>query len=312
MYFNRNIHMNTHVNKTLLILDASGFVFRAYYGMRQLTDQQWRPVQAVYGFFRLLLKVIQQFRPDYLMLARDSPAQTLRSASDETYKANRISMPKEFWFQMRSIKELIVRCEVPFLEVPWYEADDIIWTIVTAQQQIHKSLQIVVASSDKDLKQLLSPHVQVRDDLKRKLTTFQSFKKHHWYEPVHIVDYLSLVWDAADNIKWVPWIWKKWAQKLVSTYGSLDQIYSSIDEISWSLGSNLRAGKDEAFASKEMIQLMDVPSCKQYDISSCRLDLDFDLLEQVLVEQKGFYWLKKSLKWLQQSLQWWKQLGLFW
>lgn len=301
--------------KITMILDGSGFVFRAYYGMPPLEDEQGRPVQAVFGFFRLLFVLLKQ-KPDCFLIARDSPAQTLRSASDESYKANRVKLPDEFKYQMWSIKELVKLCGIPFLEVPGYEADDIIGTMV---ENLTGATSIVewdvwkttVVSSDKDLKQLIRPWVVVWDDMKREETNEELFKIQHGFDPIHIVDYLAMVGDSADNIKWVPGIGKKWAEKLVQTYGWLDEIYAHLDQITGSTKQKLIDGKDEAFRCKEMIALMEVPSCKSFDISSSQLSLDFDLLSRVLIDDRQFPKLAKSIQELKNTYAGGTQLGLF-
>lgn len=305
------INIQTMAKKTLTILDGSWFVFRAYYGMPPLEDSQWRPVQAIFGFFRLLLVLLRQ-KPEYFVIAWDSPAQTLRSAGDEAYKANRIKLPDEFKYQMRSIKELVWLCNIPFLEVPWYEADDIIWTLARQQQKtLDRDVNIKVVSSDKDLKQLLKPWVVVRDDMKREETNEELFKIKHGFDPLLIVDYLALVGDSADNIKGVAGIGKKWAEKLIQTYGWLDDIYAHIDEMSWATKQKLIDGKEEAYRCKQMIALMEVPSCVDLALQQFDLSPDFDLLNTVLIDDWDFPKLQKAITELKNEYKGGTQLWLF-
>lgn len=297
------------MKKTFIILDWSWFVFRAYYGMPSLHDDQWRPVQAIYWFFRMLFHLLKQ-KPDYFLIAWDSPKQTIRKQEFEEYKANRTKLPNEFKFQMWSIKTLVDQCWFSCLEVPWYEADDIIWTL-TNNTTDEEDMICKIVSSDKDLKQLINNHVVVYDWLKDEETNYERFKIDFGYEPPLIVDYLSLVWDASDNIKWVMGIWAKWAARLVKEYGWLDEIYENIEHITGATKDKLIQGKESAYQSKKLIKLMDVPSAWGYDHTEASLELDFDHLKKILVEEWKFTGLQKVLKELKNEIQGGTQLGLF-
>ncbi len=214
---------------------------------------------------------------------------------------------------MWSIKELVWLCNIPFLEVPGYEADDIIGTLVKNEQSSTDAweLKIKVVSSDKDLKQLLKPGVLVWDDMKHEETNEELFRIKHWFGPLLIVDFLALVWDSADNIKWVAGIGKKWAEKLIQTYGSIEQIYENLDKITWSTKQKLIDGKEEAYRCKEMIALMEVPSCVNLDREQFTFNPDFDLMIKVLIDDWNFPKLQKAITELKNEYKWGTQLGLF-
>jgi DNA polymerase I len=292
--------------KTLTILDGSWYVFRAYYGMPPLEDEQGRPVQAIFGFFRMLMELLKQ-KPDNFVIARDSPKRTIRKEMFDEYKANRTKMPDEFKYQMGSIKQITEACGVPSLEMPWYEADDVIGTLTNNVQD----MKVRIVSSDKDLKQLLRDDVVVYDGLKDEETNLERFRLDYGYEPGLIVDYLALVGDAADNIKGVQGIWAKGAEKLVKTYGGIDDIYAHIDHIKGVLKTKLIEGKSAAYESKSLIQLMDVPELEEFDFMSTRLSLDFTLLREVLVQEWRFSGLEKTIKELKSKIDGGVQLGLF-
>ena len=301
------------MKKTFTILDGSGFVFRAYYGMPPMEDDQGRPVQAIYGFFRMLFTLLKQ-NPEYFVIARDSPKQTIRKENFSEYKSNRTKLPDEFKYQMGSIKQLVKECGIPHYEVPGYEADDIIGTLVQPNPLISGAqwdLCYKIVSSDKDLKQLLNDHTVVYDGLKDEETNVERFMLDHDYEPLLIVDYLSLVGDAADNIKWVPGIWAKGAAKLIKQYGGLDEIYAHLDEITGSTHTKLKEGKENAYDSKKLIQLMEVPDLVSYDLEYSNLSLDFTHIQKLLVDEWKFPRLEKSIKELKNELSGGKQLGLF-
>ncbi len=301
------------MKKTFTILDGSGFVFRAYYGMPPLEDEQGRPVQAIYGFFRMLFTLLKQ-NPEYFAIARDSPKQTIRKEQFAEYKANRTKMPDEFGYQMWSIKQLVKECAIPYFEAPGYEADDIIGTLVQPNPLISGAqwdLVYKIVSSDKDLKQLLSDTVVVYDGMKDEETNVERFILEHDYEPLLIVDFLALVGDAADNIKWVPWIGAKWAAKLIKEYGGLDEIYAHLDEITGATYKKLKEWKKNAYDSKQLIQLMEVPDLVWYDLEHANISLDFTHVHKVLVNEWKFSRLEKSIKELKNEISGGKQLGLF-
>ena len=300
------------MKKTCTILDGSWFVFRAYYGMPPLEDAEWRPVQAIFGFFRMLFRLLQQ-KPEYFVIARDSPKRTIRKEKFEEYKANRTKLPDEFKYQMWSIKKLVEQCQIPYLECPWYEADDIIGALTTHQgiRDAHPDLQYKIVSSDKDLKQLLDERTVVYDGLKDEETNLERFRLDFGYEPPLIVDYLSLVGDASDNIKGVMGIWAKGAEKLVKQYGSLDDIYAHLDEITGATHTKLKQWKESAYHSKDLIQLMDVPDIASYNLMDATSSYDFGLIESVLVQDWKFDRLTKSIKELKKEVDSGVQLGLF-
>ena len=218
-------------------------------------------------------------------------------------------MPDEFHYQMKLIKQLVEDIGIQALEVPWYEADDIIWTLAKSEAQ-HEEVSVVIVSSDKDLKQLVTDRVMMFDAMKEIETTPQSFIAKHGYQPESIVDYLSLVGDASDNIKGVRWIGKMWASDLIKKYGTLDVIYDHIEEITGAIKQKLIDGKEDAYTSKELIQLMDVPEIHDMHIPrSCTLD--FTKMKQVLVDQHGFSSLEKLIEQLRKQRMWGEQLGLF-
>jgi len=222
--------------KKLFILDGSGYVFRAYYGLPELHDKDGHNVNAIFGFFRMLFRLREQ-KPDYFVIAWDAPVKTVRKEMDENYKANRTKMPDEFKRQMGMIKELVAQLKIPAEEIPWFEADDIIGTLADSKklQDSHEStFGIQIVSSDKDLKQLVREgEVTIYDAMKNLTTTEKNFKEEYGFDPILMIDYLALVGDSADNIPGVRWIGKKWAMKLIQDRWDIDSIYKNIEKISW-------------------------------------------------------------------------------
>jgi len=159
------------MDKKLYIIDGSGYLFRAYYGLPSLTDKDGHAVHAIYGFLRMIFKILAS-KPDYFLIARDAPHKTLRHEAFEDYKGKRPPLPDDFKRQIRQTKELVKELNINSAEIPGYEADDIIATLA---MQCKKFSQVSIMSSDKDLKILLDECVVCSDPLKETLTTKDSF-----------------------------------------------------------------------------------------------------------------------------------------
>jgi len=300
--------------KKLFVLDGSWYVFRAYYGLPELHDIDWHNINAIFWFFRMLFKLWQQ-KPDYFVIARDAPVKTVRKEMDENYKANRTKMPDEFKWQMWMIKELVGQVWIPAEEIPGFEADDIIGTV--AELRTHQAwwdhIGVTIVSSDKDLKQLVkSGEVTMFDAMKNLTTTQKSFEEDFGFPPHLMVDYLALVGDTADNIKWVPGIGKVWALKLVQQWWCMEDIYKNIDKITGSTQQKLIDGKEAWFHSKKLTQIMTVPGYEEKDVEHWLCQPDFDLIKTTLSEWFWFHSLDKIIDETKKQRQWGEQLSLFW
>lgn len=293
--------------KQLYILDGSGYVFRAFYGLPVLTNSDGQQVHAIYGFFRMLFKLRQSY-PSYFCIARDSPLQTIRKDTFDAYKANRISQPDEFKRQMRMIKQLVQEIKIPFLEMPGYEADDIIATLV---QPRDAGIWYTIVSSDKDLKQLIRENVVQYDAMKEKVTDVDAFHEECGFAPEQMLDYLALVGDSADNIPGVPWIGPKSAAELVKKYSTLENIYEHLDECSPAVKEKLIQWKESAFKSKHLIGLWQVPGMENYTLEDLRFEFDLKLFEDVLIHQRKFSSLQHFINDLKKHQHAGQQASLF-
>ncbi|HMT01111.1 MAG TPA: 5'-3' exonuclease H3TH domain-containing protein [Candidatus Absconditabacterales bacterium] len=276
------------------ILDGSGFLYRAFFAFPPLTNKNGENVNAVYGFFRLILKNIQT-KPDFFLIARDAPTKTIRHEQYEDYKATRTKMPDDLKVQIKKIQELVNKLGIPNLTNPGYEADDIIATIAHGIVK-EGDCEVFVVSCDKDLKQLLKPQITFKDPMKDEIVTEQSFFRENGYQAKNIVDYLSLVGDASDNIVGVPGIGKKTALDLIQKFGSVEAIYEDLDAISSSsVKEKLIAGKESCFHSKELIKWMEVPELASFDRAQLVNSFDPALWKKILIDEEGFTSLQKSL-----------------
>lgn len=274
-----------------------------------MTDKDWHNVNVIYWFFRMLMKIFQE-KPDYLVITRDSPVKTLRHEEYPEYKANRKKMDDDFKNQIPRTKDIVAQLWIPSLIVPTYEADDIIYTLAK-KYSADKSMMIDIYSWDKDLKQLLDTNVFCVDSMKAIKTTPELFVKEYWFDPVYILDYLALVGDSADNIKWISWIWPKKASDLIQKYQTIDSIYHHIDEITGDVKQKLIDGKEDAYKSRGLIELKPITEIETTDLKNFALELDFPKYKKVLVEEHHFNSFEKTLDELKKKLAMPAQGGLF-
>ena len=220
----------------LMVLDGNSIVNRAHYGVgktRLLTTRQGLFTNAIYGFVTMLQKLLDEEKPDAVCVAFDRREPTFRHKADDTYKANRRGMPDELAQQMIPLKEVLDAMSIPRYELSGYEADDLIGTV--SRRCEADGWDCVIATGDRDSLQLITPHTRVRlltgkGDAARNFTE-ESFRAEYGFDPIHMIDLKALAGDSSDNISGVPGIGEKTAMSLVQTYGSIDEIYRSIDSV---------------------------------------------------------------------------------
>ena len=295
--------------KNIVLIDWSWFLFRSWYAISPILDKEWRNINVVFGFCLMMMKLFLE-KPDYFVIAWDSPKKTKRHEEYQEYKATRRKMEDEFKQQIPLVKDLVTELWIPNLTFPWYEADDIIYTVVEKFKD-DKSLNFQVYTSDKDLKQFLCDNIVIKDSMKNQTTTLFDFRKEFWFEPELIIDYLALIWDHADNIKWVTWIWPKKALSLVQNYWTVENIYEHLDEFTPDLRDKLENDRESAFFSKHLIQLMNVEDMNGYQLDNFAFSIDFDKWEDILLKKWDFKSMAKLFQELKKIYTQPQQLWLF-
>lgn len=297
------------MTKKLIIVDGSWYLFRAYYGLPALTDAQGRQTHAIYWFLRMLFRVFHE-KPDYFLLAWDSPHKTIRHEQFEDYKWQRPELPDDFKWQIRTTKEVIDEIHINYQEIPWYEADDIIATM--AKKWAAAGCDVEIMTSDKDMKALISDRITCIDPMKWLKHTYEAFTQERWFEPQYMIDYLSIIGDASDNIPWVKGIGPKGAIGLIQTYKTLEQVYENLDKITpaW-LQEKLRENKDIAFESKSLVQLMDVPSVQEKPLEEFATQFNFSHMRDILIKKYQFNSMEKNIRELQDIYEKPQQMWLF-
>lgn len=275
------------------LLDWSWFLYRAYYAFPPFVDEHGHNMNVVYGFARMILKIIAE-KPDYFVITWDSPVKTHRHEMYQEYKATRKKMEDDFKYQIPFVIELVQKLGLAHLVYPWFEADDILASLVAAHK--HESdLSLYVYSADKDLKQLVWPNTYCVEPMKQITSTVESFTKEFGFAPQHIVDYLSLLWDASDNIPGVSGIWPKKASDLICKYGDIETMYDHLQELPRDLQEKLTAGQEDAMFSKELIKLYVIPELLDKSLDTYALHADFPKWKEILVNEYHFKQMEKTL-----------------
>ena len=243
------------MKETLLIIDGSSLLYRAFYAIPSLTDSQGRPTNAVYGFLNMLLKLYEQLEPHYVAVAFDKDKHTFRNDLYDGYKATRKPAPDDLRPQFPLIREVLECLGIHVLELEGYEGDDIIGTV--ARQMEAKDFHIDIVTGDRDALQLVDENVTVHLT-KKGITNMLAvtpdvMTAEYGYTPSQVVDMKALMGDTADNIPGVPGVGEKTAAKLIAQFQHVEALYDRIDEVKGKkLQEKLADNKDKAFLSKEL------------------------------------------------------------
>ena len=245
--------------KTVLAIDTLSRVYQLFHALPEMTAPDGTPVSVVFGLTRDLLDIIEKKKPDYLVCAMDPPGPTFRHEKFEQYKANRAEMPADLVPQIPLVRRLLEVFGIPCLELPGFEADDVLATIAT--RTVAAGGDCTIATSDKDARQLLGPHVTLLNLRTNQPLGTDELMAEWSIRPDQVVDFLSLVGDSVDNVPGVPGIGPKIASELLQTHGTLDGLLANVDAVSGAKRKeNLRAHGDTARAGRELIRLeTDVP-----------------------------------------------------
>lgn len=244
--------------KKLLIIDGNSILNRAYYGIRPLTAPDGTPTNAVYGFLNILFKYLEEEAPDYLCVAFDVKEKTFRHKKYDLYKAQRKPAPEDFVVQLPLMKEVLGAMNCLCLELPGWEADDIIGTVSKMCEE--QAVECKILTGDKDDLQLASDKTVIKLVVTKmgKTTTTDygrdEFCEKYGIEPTLFIDAKALMGDSSDNIPGVRGIGEKTAMSLIQSYGSLDDIYSSLEsiDVTDSVRRKLAEGKADAYLSYEL------------------------------------------------------------
>ncbi|MFM7428161.1 MAG: 5'-3' exonuclease H3TH domain-containing protein, partial [Elainella sp.] len=298
----------------LLLVDGHSLAFRSYFAHAKGRDGGLRtstgiPTSVSYGFTKSLLDTLEAEKPEYVVVAFDMGEPTFRHEADETYKAGRPDAPEDFLPDLQNLRGLLEALNIPMATAAGYEADDIIGTL--ARRATTAGWRVKVLSGDRDLFQLIDPNEQTtvlylstsfgKGTPPPKEFGIEQVKDKLGILPSQVVDYKALCGDSSDNIPGVRGIGDKTAVTLLTSYGSLEQVYASLDEIKGALRQKLEAGREDACRSQYMAQIhLDVPL--DLSLEDCKLKgFDNEVLVPLLEKYEFRSFLNKINK-LQQAL----------
>ncbi len=244
--------------KRLFIVDSSSLFFRAFYAIRPLTSPTGLPVNAIYGYLSMILKLIKDERPDYLAFCYDLKEPSFRKDIYSEYKSNRSEMPEDLVKQMPHIRKVSEMLGIKSFEKIGFEADDLIGTV--SEWALKQDLSVYVVSGDKDFAQIVKENVFLYDTMKDSKIDSKGVLEKWGVSPEQFIDYLAIVGDSSDNVPGVKGIGPKGAIKLLNEYTDIETLYKNIDKIEGKVKDKLVENLDNAFLSKVLVTIKtDVP-----------------------------------------------------
>jgi DNA polymerase-1 len=244
--------------KSLVLVDGSSYLYRAFHALPPLSTSTGEPTGAVYGVINMLRKLLADYEPEYAAVVFDAGGKTFRDDLFEHYKAQRPPMPDALAVQSETLQAVIRAMGLPILCIEGVEADDVIGTL--AVKATAAGLPVLISTGDKDIAQLVNDQVTLVNTMSGTVLDEAGVKAKFGVAPGQMVDYLALVGDTTDNIPGVPSIGPKTAVKLLSEYGTLDTLIAHTDQVGGRVGENLRAHLDLLKLSRDLARIRcDVP-----------------------------------------------------
>jgi DNA polymerase I len=247
--------------KKLVLVDGSSYLYRAYHALPDLRTKAGEPTGAIRGVLSMLRLLVEKEQPDYFAVIFDAPGKTFRDDWYPEYKANRSPMPDDMRPQIQPLYDIIKAHGWPLIVEKGVEADDVIGTL--AQQAEDAGLDCVISTGDKDLAQLVTPHITLKNTMSNETLDEAGVMAKFGVKPTQILDYLTLIGDTVDNVPGVPKVGPKTAVKWLTEHGSLDNVVAHADKITGVVGENLRNALEW------------LPKGKQLLTVKCDLDLPY-------------------------------------
>lgn len=250
--------------KPLLLIDGNAIMHRAFHALPPLSNDRGEVTNAVYGFSAMLLNLLAEVKPEYLIVCFDRPGPTFRKKLYTAYQKHRPEMPSDLVPQMQMMHEVLERMRIPVFEMDGFEADDVIGTLSVQAVKTDADIEVVIVSGDRDLLQLVNGRVKM-------LSPLTGITKHMIYDgaeverkfgvtPKQIIDYKALVGDPSDGYGGVSGIGPKTASDLLKKYETVEGVYAHVDEINRRVSERLKAGERDAELAKTLATIiLDVP-----------------------------------------------------
>lgn len=253
------------MNERLYILDAHALLYQVFHGIAEMTSPSGQPTNAVFGFVRDLFFLLREKKPDYLVVAFEDSEPGFRKEMFAEYKGHRSSMPPDLSVQIPVVRRMLAALRIPVLTMPNMEADDVMASV--AAEATRRGIHAFLCTSDKDLRQSITPFASVYD-LRKNRVIDAAFLLNDWgITPEQVIDYQAMVGDSVDNVPGIAGIGPKTATKLLQQFGKLEAIFEHVDEISGvKLRENIVKGRKNAFLSRDLCRLRhDLPLPENWD-----------------------------------------------
>jgi DNA polymerase I len=288
------ISLESDRHPILYLIDGSAYIYRAFFALPALNNSKGLQTNAVYGFMTTLLKIIREHKPDGLAVAFDEKGPTARHEEFKEYKAQRPPMPDGMKAQIPYIHRVVEALNIRALRQAGYEADDLIGTL--ARQAEHAGYNIVIVTGDKDMLQLVTPHVRIYDPVKDKWSGESECAAKFGVEPGRVVEVMGLMGDASDNIPGVKGIGEKTAIKLIAQFGTIEELLRRLDEVTPPrIKTLLTEQADHARLSRKLATI-DTRSPVEFHPDSYRIKPPHDEQLTNLLRELEFTSLLKSLQ----------------
>ena len=255
--------MSQQTQKSLILVDGSSFLFRAYHAIPPLTNPQGEPTNAIYGVSNMLRKLIADYQSEYITVVFDAPGKTFRNDLYDQYKAHRPPMPEDLRVQIKPLHELIRNMGLPLIMESGVEADDVLGAL--AQFAEKQGFKVIISTGDKDMAQLVTENIILENTMSNTRMDIQGVIDKFGVKPEQIIDYLALMGDSSDNIPGIPKVGPKTAAKWLEEYQTLENLAANADKITGKIGESLRAN------------LHQLPLAKQLTTIKCDLDLPYTM-----------------------------------
>ncbi|MDM8544817.1 DNA polymerase I [Desulfococcaceae bacterium HSG9] len=274
--------------KTVYLIDGTAYIYRAYHAIRGLADSEGFPTNAIFGYTKMLLKLLETKAPEYIAMFFDAKGPTFRHEMYADYKANRPPMPDDLVVQLPYIKKITDAFNIAVFEKSGFEADDLIGSCVRLAE--NSGFDVVMVTGDKDFNQLVTAKAMIWDPMKDKTVTLDSIRKTFGVEPDKIIEIMGLSGDSSDNIPGVPGIGPKTAQTLIKTFGSMQALYEQVDTITKKKQhENLVKFKEQALLSRSLVTID----------TQAPVSFDPDAMKFQVPDQDALYTLFKKLEFRQ-------------
>jgi DNA polymerase-1 len=285
--------------KKLMVIDTQNLIFRAYYGFSRYAylSHNGKPTFMAYGMAMAMNRLIRDYQPDYVIMAREGGGKTARHVAFPTYKSGRKETPDDFKSQIDDVEAMLTAYGIMSIKVPQVEADDIIGTLAT--RFASDDLNVYIVSGDKDFMQMINKntHIIRHANDGYEIVGAEGVKAKFGCSPDKVVECMAIIGDAADAIPGVKGIGEKGAAGLIELFGTLEGVYENLGSIKPKMAEKLEKSKDMAFLSRELVTITkDIPF--ELNLEDCAVSEDIFSRPEVIsfYESMGFKSLLPNVK----------------